>query len=236
MNVRIPIALLLVIAGAPAASAQSTASTYQGKLSDGANPANGAYDMQGLDGNHALAQARRKPTRQAGTQAAHRPGAPPLLSCEFDTVSVDARGKITSRRKGRARYYVENISGLRHWSFARDCTGLPGEYIAFRAKPNGNMPAGQGRPPNSRLARTSRRSSLTTTGTPPMDQLPKGCHENILRPLGPSAWPTGSGCTICTVMWKSGAWISTMILTRTRLRMAAHGTTLARYSGMVTNE
>jgi formylglycine-generating enzyme required for sulfatase activity len=113
MNVRIPIALLLVIAGAPAASAQSTASTYQGKLSDGANPANGAYDMQGLDGNHALAQARRKPTRQAGTQAAHRPGAPPLLSCEFDTVSVDARGKITSRRKGRARYYVENISGLR---------------------------------------------------------------------------------------------------------------------------
>ena len=46
MRVRILIALLLVIAGAAAASAQSTAFTYQGKLSDGANPASGTYDMQ----------------------------------------------------------------------------------------------------------------------------------------------------------------------------------------------
>ncbi len=39
-------AVVLVVLTASAVSAQTTAFTYQGKLSDGANPANGSYDMQ----------------------------------------------------------------------------------------------------------------------------------------------------------------------------------------------
>src|SRR5262245_35471778 len=37
---------LMLIAGAPAAVAQATVFTYQGKLSDAGSPANGNYDFQ----------------------------------------------------------------------------------------------------------------------------------------------------------------------------------------------
>jgi len=46
MRVRILIALLVSIASITAASAQTTAFTYQGKLADGANAANGNYDFE----------------------------------------------------------------------------------------------------------------------------------------------------------------------------------------------
>jgi formylglycine-generating enzyme required for sulfatase activity/tRNA A-37 threonylcarbamoyl transferase component Bud32 len=36
---------------------------------------------------------------------------PPLLTFEFDTVTLDARGQITARRKGRAQYFVEDLGG-----------------------------------------------------------------------------------------------------------------------------
>src|SRR5690242_4071561 len=39
-------ALVLLVLGVSTSSAQTTAFTYQGKLSDGANPANGVYDLQ----------------------------------------------------------------------------------------------------------------------------------------------------------------------------------------------
>ena len=46
MRARIPIALMLFIVSVNPTFAQTTAFTYQGKLSDWANPANANYDMQ----------------------------------------------------------------------------------------------------------------------------------------------------------------------------------------------
>jgi formylglycine-generating enzyme required for sulfatase activity len=63
--------------------------------------------------NNAQAQSRRNPTRKSATQVKPRPSEPQWRNYEFDTVTVDSRGKITSRRKGRARYYAENINGIR---------------------------------------------------------------------------------------------------------------------------
>lgn len=37
---------------------------------------------------------------------------PPLRGFEFDTVMVDSKGSITSRRKGHARYFTEVINGV----------------------------------------------------------------------------------------------------------------------------
>jgi formylglycine-generating enzyme required for sulfatase activity len=37
----------------------------------------------------------------------------PLRAYEFDTVTTDSNGGITDRRKGRARYYVEDLKGAR---------------------------------------------------------------------------------------------------------------------------
>jgi formylglycine-generating enzyme required for sulfatase activity len=34
-----------------------------------------------------------------------------LLTFEFDTVTLDARGQVTERRKGRARYFLEDLGG-----------------------------------------------------------------------------------------------------------------------------
>src|SRR6266496_3426674 len=46
MRVRTLLAVILVLVSVNAVSAQTSAFTYQGKLSDGASPANGNYDMQ----------------------------------------------------------------------------------------------------------------------------------------------------------------------------------------------
>ena len=66
----------------------------------------------GFAGNNALDQYRRRPTRKLGIQAKRPARELHLRSYEFDTVTVDARGKITDRRKGTARYYVEDINGV----------------------------------------------------------------------------------------------------------------------------
>jgi formylglycine-generating enzyme required for sulfatase activity len=63
-----------------------------------------------ITGNTAFAQARRKPTGSSAAQAKPSPSETLLRSYEFDTVTVDSRGKITNRRKGQARYYVEEIN------------------------------------------------------------------------------------------------------------------------------
>jgi formylglycine-generating enzyme required for sulfatase activity len=57
-------------------------------------------------GNIALAQAKRKSTGSSN----HRPREPQLRSYQFDTVTVDSRGAITTRRKGQARSYIEDIN------------------------------------------------------------------------------------------------------------------------------
>ncbi len=44
-------------------------------------------------------------------QAAMAAALPSLLTFEFDTVTLDARGQVTARRKGRARYFVEDLGG-----------------------------------------------------------------------------------------------------------------------------
>jgi formylglycine-generating enzyme required for sulfatase activity/tRNA A-37 threonylcarbamoyl transferase component Bud32 len=44
-------------------------------------------------------------------QAAMTGTLPSLLTFEFDTVTLDARGQVTARRKGRARYFVEDLGG-----------------------------------------------------------------------------------------------------------------------------
>ena len=54
-----------------------------------------------------FAQSKRKPTRRPGPQ-----NKPQLRDFEFDTVTVNSRGAITSRRKGHARYYTEMINGV----------------------------------------------------------------------------------------------------------------------------
>ena len=56
--------------------------------------------------NIALAQAKRKSTGSSN----HRPREPQLRSYQFDTVTVDSRGAITTRRKGQARSYIEDIN------------------------------------------------------------------------------------------------------------------------------
>jgi len=40
------------------------------------------------------------------------PGGLPLRGYKFDVVTVNSSGRITNRRKGQARYYVEDISGV----------------------------------------------------------------------------------------------------------------------------
>ncbi len=40
------------------------------------------------------------------------PGGSSLAPYEFETTAVDPSGAITARRKGFARYYVENINGV----------------------------------------------------------------------------------------------------------------------------
>jgi formylglycine-generating enzyme required for sulfatase activity len=63
-------------------------------------------------GNDAPAQSKLALTRSSGAQAKSRPGDPALRSYEFDTVTVDAKGEITNRRKGQARFYVEDAKGV----------------------------------------------------------------------------------------------------------------------------
>ena len=46
MKGKILILLTLLLFGAFPVEAQTTAFNYQGKLNDGGNPANGAYDLQ----------------------------------------------------------------------------------------------------------------------------------------------------------------------------------------------
>jgi len=49
------------------------------------------------------------------------PGGLPLRGYKFDVVTVDCSGRITNRRKGQARYYVEDIGGV-----AREMVEIPG--------------------------------------------------------------------------------------------------------------
>ena len=65
-----------------------------------------------IDRDRALAQSRRKPTRNSAAQVKRPPQNFQLRSFEFETVTVNSKGAITDRRKGQARYYVENINGV----------------------------------------------------------------------------------------------------------------------------
>ena len=49
----------------------------------------------------------------AGSKETKGPGGLPLIAYDFDTVRVDLHGAIENRRKGQARYYVENLKGTR---------------------------------------------------------------------------------------------------------------------------
>jgi formylglycine-generating enzyme required for sulfatase activity len=71
-------------------------------------------------GNNALAKSKRKPAPQSRRRPAQKPATPAkrgaqpiqLRSFEFETVTLNSRGEVTNRRKGQARYYVENINGI----------------------------------------------------------------------------------------------------------------------------
>lgn len=56
--------------------------------------------------------ASRIAPRTAPTGAVRGPDGLPLLGYQFDVVTVDSSGTVTNRRKGQARYYVEDISGV----------------------------------------------------------------------------------------------------------------------------
>jgi formylglycine-generating enzyme required for sulfatase activity len=56
--------------------------------------------------------AQSRPHRRSGTRARRRPSEPWLRDFEFDTVTINSKGVITSRRKGHARYFVEDINGI----------------------------------------------------------------------------------------------------------------------------
>ncbi len=47
-----------------------------------------------------------------GCGAVRGPGGLPLRGYKFDVVTVNSSGTVTNRRKGQARYYVEDISGV----------------------------------------------------------------------------------------------------------------------------
>src|SRR5574341_817303 len=49
----------------------------------------------------------------AKEEAIQKPQAPKAVapSFEFDVVTMDAKGNVTERRKGRARYFIENLGG-----------------------------------------------------------------------------------------------------------------------------
>jgi formylglycine-generating enzyme required for sulfatase activity len=68
--------------------------------------------MTAFVGDNGLAQTKRRPARKPGTQVKRPLSELQLRSFEFDTVTVDSRGKIINRRKGKARYYVEAINGV----------------------------------------------------------------------------------------------------------------------------
>ncbi len=52
-----------------------------------------------------------KPVAASGASTTG-PGGLPLRSYEFEVVTVNSSGTVTNRRKGQARYYVEDISGV----------------------------------------------------------------------------------------------------------------------------
>ncbi len=51
-------------------------------------------------------------TISVACQTKRRPSEPQWLIFEFETVTMNGDKKITSRRKGQARYFVENINGV----------------------------------------------------------------------------------------------------------------------------
>jgi len=51
------------------------------------------------------------PTSAANQKPLTGPGGLPLRDFEFETVTTDSKGAVTDRRKGQARYYVEDIKG-----------------------------------------------------------------------------------------------------------------------------
>lgn len=59
-------------------------------------------------------QTATEPTRPVAANGAPTtaPGGLPLRRYKFDVVTVDSNGAITNRRKGQARYYVEDIGGV----------------------------------------------------------------------------------------------------------------------------
>ncbi len=52
-----------------------------------------------------------KPVAPSGASTTG-PGGLPLRNYEFDVVTVNSEGSITNRRKGQARFYVEDINGV----------------------------------------------------------------------------------------------------------------------------
>ena len=62
----------------------------------------------------------KKPVAASGASTTG-PGGLPLRVYKFDVVTVDSSGTVTKRRKGEARYYVEDISGV-----ALEMVDIPG--------------------------------------------------------------------------------------------------------------
>ncbi|HLF82592.1 MAG TPA: protein kinase, partial [Blastocatellia bacterium] len=65
-----------------------------------------------------------KPTSKAAAD-------PAMKSFDFDEVTVDAKGSITDRRKGQARYYVEDIIGV-----ALEMVEIPGGTFTMGSSAN----------------------------------------------------------------------------------------------------
>ncbi len=63
-----------------------------------------------VDSTAIAKQAEMKPPTDA--EVSSEPGGSSLAPYEFETTAVDPSGAITARRKGFARYYVENINGV----------------------------------------------------------------------------------------------------------------------------
>lgn len=89
--------------------------------------------------SNSMAQSRRKPARSSPVQVKPRPSEPQLRDFEFDTVTVNSKGAISSRRKGHARYYTEDINGV-----PLEMVEIPGGSFTMGA--SGSNPTNDERP------------------------------------------------------------------------------------------
>ena len=98
-----------------------------------------------VPGKKKTPSAGSKPTPKPAPKAtpAPTPKAPPLLSYEFEVVTLDANSRVTERRQRQARYYVETLGGrvtlemveIPEGTFRMGLGGTPVEGEPVYAKP-----------------------------------------------------------------------------------------------------